>query len=553
MACDVKMRSLAVIAAAIIAAIYLFGLGDHGLIEPDEGRYAEIAREMLDSGDFITPRLNFVRYFEKPPMLYWMDAASISLFGENELAARLPSAICALLCAAAAGAAGGAMFGRRAGCFSGVVCATSLLHFGVGRIDITDMPLTFFMTCALSSAYMASASEGRRYIAWICAFYAACALAVLTKGLIGIVLPGGAALLFSIIACRRNLRPRSLAAHIPGVAIFLLICAPWFIAVCRANSDFFRFFFIQEHLLRYTTTMHDRYEPFWYFVPILPAALLPWTGMLRLPSGGLRRQENVFLIVWTTLIFLFFSFSSSKLIPYIAPCVPPLAIMIGAGLARYFDGAPIPRRELALTAAIGLVLAGGLVWYSIYGSKMPEGTSPLLAWRLALPLAAGPIGAIVFTRRRESARAVVCLCLCAMLFYSQTGGLFEIIGATRSMRETSFALEAAIGDADITVASCDEILQGVPFYTHRRVMVAGSPGELEFGSGDPGADEWFLSKERFWDEWRAGRPFALVVRTDRASGIVPDDAAVARVVVAGRCSIVFSGGAVAWRPGSGSE
>ncbi|GAB1427419.1 hypothetical protein MASR2M17_08450 [Aminivibrio sp.] len=275
-------KILLLILVLLSLTLYFRGLGDHGLLEPDEGRYSEIPREMMESGDFVTPRLNYVKYFEKPVLSYWLTAGAFALFGENEFAGRFWPALLAL---------GGALFtwmlarflyGRETALLSSVILVTSLVYFAIGQINITDMPLSFFLTMALTGFYLGLEKDRRYYLL----FYAGMALAILTKGLIGIVLPGGIIFWYMILTRKWRI-PRS-ALYLPGIILFFALVLPWFVEVCRRNSDFFYFFFVQEHFLRYATKMHGRYEPFWFFIPILLAGLFPWTGLL---PGALRSAK----------------------------------------------------------------------------------------------------------------------------------------------------------------------------------------------------------------------------------------------------------------------
>ena len=355
-----RLWVLSVPMALLVLFVYFWNLGSYGLIDPDEGRYSEIPREMLESGDFVTPRLNYVKYFEKPALHYWLTAGAFSLLGPSEFAARLVPALCGL---------GGCLLtfllarrmtgSARAGGYSALVLAGTLLWFGVSRLNIIDMTLSFFFTAALFGYGMwLSDGDRPRGSPWLLLFYAGMALATLSKGLVGVVLPGGIAVLHLLFARRWWDLPRIFP--LLGIALYFALTAPWFWAVCRANPDFFDFFFIREHLLRYLTRVHGRHEPFWFFVPILLAALVPWTGMLlealhaaRGKWGLLPRSSGLFLGVWFAVPFLFFSLSSSKLIPYIAPCMPPLAILIGTALEILSRGRP---RVLVL--ALETVLTG---------------------------------------------------------------------------------------------------------------------------------------------------------------------------------------------------
>ena len=322
--------------------VYFSGLGAYGLLEPDEGRYSEIPREMIETGDFVTPRLNYVKYFEKPALHYWLTAASQKVFGETEFAGRFWPAVLALGSVAVAWATSRRMHGGQAAYYSSAVLGASLLHFAIGRINIIDMTLSFFMTLSFAGLWFALKEDSRR---GLMLFYAGMALAVLSKGLVGVVLPGGVLVAYSLIT--RDISPLKRAINRRGIVLFLILTVPWFFEVCRRNPDFFRFFFIQEHFLRYATRMHGRYEPAWFFIPILIVGFFPWAGLLPgailsalprpLRALGREKRDELYLLLWFGVIFVFFSLSSSKLIPYIVPALPPMAMLMGSYLARCLD------------------------------------------------------------------------------------------------------------------------------------------------------------------------------------------------------------------------
>ena len=296
-------------------ALYFALLGGNALSNPDESRYSEIPREMLATGDFVTPKLNGVNYFEKPPLLYWAVAGCFAVFGENEWAARVASAI---------------------------VLGSSLLFFALSRLLILDMAVSMLM-CATLFCFILGVREApgarRRWLFY--GLYASAALATLTKGLIGFLVTGAVMFLWLLVFNQwKRLRP----LHLPtGIALFLVIALPWHLLAAQRNPTWAEFYLIHEHFTRFTTTVHGRYEPWWYFFPIVALGIFPWTGFFwnatreALPGGWARRKEHAdawFLVTWIVFIFLFFSKSQSKLIPYILPVFPPIAVLIGPWLAR---------------------------------------------------------------------------------------------------------------------------------------------------------------------------------------------------------------------------
>lgn len=527
-------RILTIAAILAIVLLYLVPLGSYRLMEPDEGRYAEIPREMLETGDYTTPKLDYVKYFEKPVMLYWLNAASFRLFGQNEFAARFPSALAALCGAFVTAFLAGKIFGRRAGVLSGIVVATSLLYFAIGRINITDMPMTFFITLAMTAFYLGHTRNSR---VWYLVFYAAMGLGVLTKGLIGVVLPAG--IVFWYIVFTRKWRLFREVLYLPGIALFFVITVPWFWKVCSANSDFFHFFFIREHFLRYLTKVHNRYQPFWFFLPLIPAGMMPWTGFLislagresviRQPQNAAEKDACIFLLLWFGIILLFFSFSGSKLIPYIVPCLPPLAILIGADIDRMVERGRLHGGAFIWNAAIAAGFSAALLGYALIINRR----FPLLQVLIpAVIISAGILSAAwgLFRVRRAGTagqrgsfdRLPVRLGVSALIFVLGLEPIFWLVAPTRSCYEVSQTVISEKQEGD-TIAVFDEVLQGVPFYTGSRVMVAGCPGELEFGSRQPGEKKWFPDKNEFLRMWNEKkRSFLLIVEKKRLGDLFPE-------------------------------
>ncbi|MFB3924691.1 MAG: phospholipid carrier-dependent glycosyltransferase [Syntrophales bacterium] len=311
-------------------------------MEPDEARYSDIPSLMNRTGDYVTPRLNHVIYLEKPPLAYWVTALFFKLFGENEFSSRLFTALSAWGCIFLVYFMGMAFQDRKTGLYAAAILSTFLFHFVIGRINILDMPLTFLVGVAIWSGYKYFAGRCRKRL-WLYLLYTACALAFLTKGLIGPVFPFAILMIWLAIEKRWRDIPRIISPV--GIAVFILIVSPWIVLVQKANSDFLRFFFVQEHFLRYTTTMHGRDNTVFYYIPVIVAGTLPWCAFLpqAFREGGIRwgelfeRPHISFMLTWILFIFLFYSVSSSKLIPYAGPVFLPLAVIF-ARVFRLYEG-----------------------------------------------------------------------------------------------------------------------------------------------------------------------------------------------------------------------
>jgi 4-amino-4-deoxy-L-arabinose transferase-like glycosyltransferase len=327
--------------AVIFGAILSWRLGSAPLRNPDEGRYAEIPREMIASGDWVTPRLNGVPYFEKPPLVYWAVAACEEVLGPGEWSLRLTPALFALAGILTAYGATRRIYGRDAGFWAAVVLGTSLLYLALGELLILDMAVSVLMSATLFCFILGVREEPGPTRRWLFyGLYASAALATLTKGLMGFLVTGAVMFTWLLVFNQwRRLKPIHLAS---GAALFLTIAAPWHLIVSSRNPGWAHFYFVYEHWERFTSAGHGRYQPFWFFIPIVLLGLFPWTGFLwasfrdALAGGWSRRRENAdawFFATWAIFIFLFFSESQSKLIPYILPVLPPLAVLIGRWIA----------------------------------------------------------------------------------------------------------------------------------------------------------------------------------------------------------------------------
>ena len=502
---------------AALFFVYLWGLGDAGLMEPDEGRYAEIPRNMIATNDYVTPRLNGLKYFEKPVLGYWMNVASFKLFGENNFAARFPATLLALAGIAATWAVARRMYGREIADWSAVVLGTSFLYYAIGRINILDMPVSAFLTIAMALAWFAIDDRERGNF-WLCLAFAALGAAVLTKGLMGIVLPGGIVLCYALLS--RNPRIfRRFLFFLPGWVLFLVVTVPWFWAVCARNSDFFYFFFVHEQFLRYTTTVHDRMEPFWFFLPIYVAGFVPWLGFLpgafrdaykKIREYMTARDSNapeLFLLCWSLFILLFFSASHSKLIPYIIPAMPPIAILVARAvhLRTRTDGRkPGLLPAFLLNAVVLLALAGGLLTLRRYFQD-PRYDLPL-AWRSGRVIAMAMILFVVLSavslKRLWAGRFAhfvpLFMPIAALVLIYTLQPIQLVIASRKSAYELCVNLKPILGPDDVVI-NYKDFIQGPQFYLGRQVVLVDYVGELQFGKdAEPElASKAFMTTEEF--------------------------------------------------------
>ncbi len=313
------------VALIVLGAVsFFYRLGGVGLVGPDESRYAEVSRGMLERGDWVTPELRGEPWLHKPPLFYWAAAASMWTLGETEAAARLPSALAALATCLSIGFLGARLFGFASGIRSAVVLATSLGMALYGRAAIMDSILTFALTLGLGAyLFHATVQPARR---WLAVAYAAFGASVLAKGPVGIVLPMLIIVLFELQSHRRLLpRPGSL---LTSTASFLVVVVPWHVAIFNAQGwEFVESFLFQHNLDRFLTTIHRHEGPFYYYLPILVVAFVPWTAFIPgAVSSAFRNRDprRLFLFLWIAVPLIFFSLAGSKLPGYILPILPPL-------------------------------------------------------------------------------------------------------------------------------------------------------------------------------------------------------------------------------------
>ena len=536
-------RSRALLLILFLVVLFFTGLDAVPLFDPDEGRYAEIPREMIASHDFVTPRLNGVLYFEKPPLHYWLVAGSLAVLGRNGYGARFWSAFFGLAGVGLAYALGRSTGGRKVGTYAAVILGTSPLYLALSHLNLIDMTVTFFLSATLTCYWLASRADrgpaGR--LLWH-GMFAASAFAVLSKGLIGLVIP--VAIVFLHLLFAREWRVLARVPWITGVALFLAIALPWHLLVALRNPDFLWVYFVREHVLRFMTTLHDRAEPWWFFLPVLLVGMLPWSGLLPAASalflsrrpGGLRvhRPELIFLGAWLGSIVVFFSASQAKLIPYVLPGFPAVAILCAHALVA--AGEEDGRHRLLARAG---VLAGSLASALLGGAFVYASSAPITHFSqpgivLHALLALGTacvvtgIAALIVCAGRVLTRGVPALALTAACIFGAVWAAGPQIAVWRSSYAFAEYLEGCLGPND-GLFSLGCYPQTLPFYLNRTMGAAAFLGELEFGVTKlPGAERLarFPNGVQFKSIWESDRTIYLLTDRDsipimRSGGMTP--------------------------------
>ena len=522
-----------------LAVLWLATIQIRPMLDPDEGRYAEIPREMLTSGNWVTPRLDGLKYFEKPALQYWATAALYSVVGVSNWSSRLWTVGLGFACLPLIYAWLARLYDRRAGLAAVAILAMSPYFGVIGHLNLLDASFTFFMCATVLSFALAQSAPERsgKERNWMLVCWAVAALAVLSKGIVVFVLAGGTLVLYSV--AERDLKPWRRMHFALGVPLFLALAAPWFILVSLRNPDFAPFFFIHEHFARFLTKEAQRVEPWWYFLALLFLGALPWLlTMLRAALLAWRETASIsgfkplkWLLIFSVVTLVFFSMSGSKLATYILPMFPALAALTavaGAGRPRFLARATRMAAGLALFVAAGLLVysqrRNGLIPPQAVGWSIAAALTALIAvgasWRTGMagkPAAgAGPPFAV------------------ALLFIFVWQALlceYTVIPPSRS----AYALVQAVAHdvhPGTALYSVGEYRQTIPPYLGRTltlVSFAGS-GELDFGEAEePGRQtatpaefvrRWQSSSDavaffdpRVWDHYREqGLPGRVIAR-----------------------------------------
>src|SRR5881396_1023255 len=515
-------KSRWVAGAFLICALTWFaGLEYRGLFTPDEGRYADIAREMLDSNDWVTPRVNGIKYLEKPPLQYWATAGAFAVLGVDEWTARLWPAYTGFLGIALLAFAGFRLAPRSPWLPTALTAAGCWGYFLGGQFLTLDMGLTFFLTVAMLGFLLSrragialSAERGWMILAW-----AGMACAVLSKGIVGIVIPALAVLAY--VALERDLSPLKRLHWAPGLAAFAAIALPWFVLAQHRNPEFFHFFFIREHFGRYLLPDHHRPGPWWYFVPVLLVGLMPWTPSIPAAFARAWRASapagfklDRFLVIWTGVVVVFFSASQSKLPGYVLPALPAILLL----LARHYPALSGRARRAPAFACIASGLALGVLAAALpHLDARLSGTAfdaHYAIWLLAagLVLSAAGLAALRLHRRASDEASIAVVGLGSLLAVQiALSGTHVLDGHYSSAR----LIEAVVGEKlrfpreppFYSVASFD---QSVPFYLGRPVTLVGYKDELAPGiAAEPG--KYVASVEEFLGRWDGhGEAFAIM-------------------------------------------
>jgi len=490
----------AVLLLSFFLLAYILPLGVRDLVVPDETRYAEIPREMIAGGDWVVPHLNGVRCFEKPALGYWVHAGSLLLFGENNFAVRLPSALAVGLSALLIFLLVRRVSHKESGedGFPAVLAALIFLScfevFGVGNTAVLDSLLSFFLTASITTFYFASEERpgSGREKGYLLLSGLACGLAFLTKGFLAFAVPVMA--LVPYLIWQRRYADLLLMSWLPFL-VAVLVALPWSLAIHLREPDFWRFFFWNEHIRRFMADNAQHKDSIWLFFLAAPGMFFPWIFVApaavpgikaRLFEEGAQGRLLRFCFCWLVLPFLFFSFSSGKLLTYLLPCFPPFAILIGFGL-RHVLRKNARNRLFQEGTRLSALLFGLLLVAFLYVQFIGfQGFHPYAhPWKVIMAVNGLAFFMLLccwaFKSRRGKDKVLIYSLAPLLLFFVAH---FIIPDLTLESKAPGVLLEQHrqdIVDKNIIIADEDS-LAAVCWYLQRSdVYMIGGPGELEYG------------------------------------------------------------------------
>ncbi len=544
----------------IILALAPFLLINPGARHFSEGEamYAEVAREMRLGGDWITPHLNGKRHFDKPPLLFWLTAGGQEAFGETEFSARMWPALATLASVPVVGGIGSALFGGSAGWIAGLVFATSLGPYIFGKLVMPDLLLMLWINLAILGYVRGYSDKARGAGAWPLAMFASLGTAFLTKGLLGFGLPTAIIGLHALLSGRiRYFLSRRL---IFGLSITALIALPWIIAVSLANPDFLGYFFIREHLMRFTGKRFppDECVPLLVFLALTFVWTFPWLplvpqalkrGIGRLKTGPVRKGADLLPFVWMVVVIGLFSASHSRLEYYAMPAMPAFALLLGKLWVDVLEPGPDPPSARAMTVAFIIMTVTmallAAVAFLVFGPwkdivfRAVADAWPQAGWiegpaetaildRIRIPalaaMAGGALcsaGALVAVLKSRPSVAMGLMAAMMAPFFAMVLWGFTAVNPVQSGWKTAQTVKQAAGPDDMVVFQEPYEYMwtgGITYYTKRMVYILRDPRFDGIKGRLREPLERFLDLDTLLDLWNSKRK--VVVVADEADGDV---------------------------------
>ena len=514
----------------LLGVFYAIWIGSNALFTPDEGRYSEVAREMVETGDYITPRLNGVAFLDKPVLYYWLQASAIHLFGLKEWALRFWPAFIGVLGCIVTYLTGRTLFNRRAGIFSALILATCPLYYGAAHYANLDLEVAVLISICLMSALVWIRTQRTSLLITA---YVFSGLAFLTKGLIGLFFPaaiiGTWILLLGQWSLLKKLR------LVTGLLIFVAITLPWYYLVQKANPQFLHFFFVDQQVSRFLTKGDfNNKTAIWFYLPIVLAGIFPWSiFVIQAVSQKIKlvwqnrqqHQTELFLLLWLCIIFAFFSIPKSKTIGYILPIFPALALMI----ANYLDTQwnQVKSKGVAFGLVAYTILSAGIGTGALAAAHLMSVAPAMIPYLHCMAFVffvSGIVIAYSLAKKKLLAKKITSLFVTAVVF------LLVVIASTSAINEKSIkplALEIkpALQSGD-EVVTYFKYYQDLPIYLERRITIVAdwdAPDiaqndnwlrEMWYGMPFQNTSEWLIREDIFWKKWNSGKRLFVLLNNN---------------------------------------
>lgn len=508
-----KARSLVVF--ALVMAVLWAGLGSYGLVEPSDARYAEIAREMKTTGDYLFPRLLGISHFHKPPLIFWLSSIGYEVFGVNEWGARAPLALCGLALAVVVWMLAARLVGAAAAPWAALLLVTTPAVIAGSRILTTDLLLAVCQAIMLGtwfSLYAAAPPRGARFT-----LYCAAGLAFLAKGPVAWIVPALIVVIYRVLDKRGKKRPTGYWGARWGLPLTLAIALPWYLYVAARTPGLIDYFIGEQLLSRVSTEGLGHPRPWYFFALLFPALGIPWIfyardGWRSLKAG--RESLALFLSVWAVVPPLFFSLPSTKLPLYPLSAYPAIVLLAASALR---EGSETKALAPRLAGSVFLLLGAGAAVAALSPAAGKSGDLMVRAsgsmagslFTLAVICLAGGTASLIYSVRqhRKAALALaVTVLVLPVWFFAAQGNL-----PLRSVRKVGLAAREILKDDDIFV-EYRALASGLPFYAGRMPMLAWIPRDVRFDG--PEVERRVVTMHEMQQIW-SGRPRVVVVTRDR--------------------------------------
>jgi 4-amino-4-deoxy-L-arabinose transferase-like glycosyltransferase len=494
-----------VIPLVLLAALsFGAGLGRGAVTDADEAFYAESAREMVESGDWLTPHYNYEPRFQKPALYYWLVAATYVVTGPNEIAARVWSALAGVGLVVIIAAAGRRWFDEEVGLLAAAIGATNFGYFAMARMALPDLPLTFFITLSIYAALVAMLDRERYPRRWLLLAAVATALGFLTKGPVALILP--AIVVGPVVLLERRSTNVGIGDFVLALLLFLVIALPWYVAMwLQHGAAYLDGFFLGDNYERFATARFNDPRPWWFYLPVLAGGLLPWTPLMFVWWSPLvrflsRRGDidtlDLRLLMWAALPLIFYTVSVGKQPRYVLPVLPPLALLLAGSIVertrdwRSLDGARVRSRRSS-AVVFGSALSGlflitlGYLIVRVHALFVDVGDLLTIGTGAVIALAGAVVVMVSLTRAWRAAPVVLALAT-ALVFAVLPYGVLSAPRDSSAWRMAQMVRAANLHGSP--VATYGALVRNMIFYSGtRQVDVIDDAHLAEFAAANPNA------------------------------------------------------------------